>query len=244
MWYAMVLFVANKGDKKSISFHIWNGEDDLTVMPFVSNDDESERPMVSTSDDDELKSDHDELHRPVMPTRSGDDEFNIPFQRRSILQHGIAAVAYYLLVFFPSCSGLSKETKPLNKLGHHPSSSNRGSAPPLNGEDEDPIAMPSVSDNDDQRNDSICSEGRAEQPRLMPSLQILQFQVCGRALKDHRYCNNLGWEYLTSLQEINVLGLYDRWSYNDSKDNKVEAVLRRTAQVHTNRTTLLIERER
>ncbi|CAL5034934.1 unnamed protein product [Urochloa decumbens] len=229
IWQAMVLFVANKD---SVSFHIWNGEDDIAVMPFVSDDDEeSERPtVVSAFSDDELKSEFDELQPPIMPTRPHDHELkNIPLQRRSILQHGnvaVAAVAYYLLAFFHLVlSFLTKHQQPLKKLGQRPSISNRGSAPTLNGED--------------QRNDSICSKGRAAPSCFMPSLQVLQFQVRGRALKDHRYCERLGWEYLSLLQEINVIGVY---SWGVCKNNKVEEVLSRAARVHPNRPTLRLER--
>ncbi|CAL5017691.1 unnamed protein product [Urochloa decumbens] len=193
MRYAMVLFVANK-EEESVSFHIWNGKDDIAV----SDDDESERPtVVSASSDDELKREFDELQPPIMATHPHNNELkNIPLQRHSILQHGIvAAVAYYLLAFFHLVlSFLTRHQQPLQKLGQRPSISNRGSAPTLIGED--------------QRNDTICSKGNAAPSCFMPSLQVLQFQVRGRALKDHRYCERLGWEYLSSLQEINVIGVY------------------------------------
>jgi hypothetical protein len=44
-----MVFVANKEDK-SVSFHIWNGKDDIGVIPSVS-DDELERPTASASDE-------------------------------------------------------------------------------------------------------------------------------------------------------------------------------------------------
>ncbi|CAL5028191.1 unnamed protein product [Urochloa decumbens] len=232
MWYAMVLFVANK-EKESVSFHIWNGKDDIAVSDDDDDDDDDDEPerptMVSASSDDELKSEFDELQPPIMATHPHDDELkNIPLQRCSILQHGIvaiAAVAYYLLAFFHLVlSFLTRHQQPLQKLGQRPSISNRGSAPTLIEED--------------QRNDSIYSKGNAAPSRFMPSLQVLQFQVRGRALKDHRYCERLGWEYLSSLQEINVIGVY---SWGVCKNNKVEEVLSRAARVHPNRPTLRLE---
>lgn len=215
VYWSIVLFVAaNKGNKKSISFHIWKGEDDIGVgrekMPIVSDDDELERPTVSAP------SDGDELQGPIKPTVSDDDELQGPLQR------GIAAIVYYLLAFLHFVLAFLK-IQPLQKLGHHTCISGRASAPALNG--EDPIDMPSVSDGDDQRKGSAA-------PRFMPSLQVLRIEGCDLAMEHPRYLDNLGWEYLPSLQEINMRVLNDILS----GENKVVAdALSRAAQVHPNR---------
>jgi hypothetical protein len=159
-----------------------------------------------------------------MPTVFEDEELRGPLQWRSILQHGIAAIAYYLLAFFHLVLAFLKK-QPHRSVGHHPMISNPGTATALNREDPS-VAMPSISE--DGNKGTICSKG------FMPNLQVLHVTVRGRAIQDHRYRNNLGWEYLSSLYG---------WDYYDYReDDKVEAVLRRAAQVHPNRPTLRIER--
>lgn len=69
----------------------------------------------------------------------------------------------------------------------------------------------------------------------MQDLHVAEFGVRDNAIEDHRYCDNLALEYIPSLRQINVMIVYGR----DARD-KVNAALRRTAQVHPNRPTICI----
>ncbi|WVZ48961.1 hypothetical protein U9M48_000346 [Paspalum notatum var. saurae] len=80
--------------------------------------------------------------------------------------------------------------------------------------------------------------------RFMPSLQVLEFYICGKATLDHHSWDNLmGWEYLSSLQEINVYIWQQPIPAAAAKLGlqKVEAVLRRAADEHPNRPTLHVD---
>jgi hypothetical protein len=65
----------------------------------------------------------------------------------------------------------------------------------------------------------------------MPSLQVLLFYVPKMAVTDPRYYDDIGLEYLSWLQKITVI--IHLGSSEDNK-NRVEAALRRAAQVHPN----------
>jgi hypothetical protein len=101
-----------------------------------------------------------------MPTVFEDDELRGPLQWRSTLQHGIAAIAYYLLAFFHLVLAFLKK-QPHQRVGHHPMISNRGTATALNREDPS-VAMPSVSE--DGNKGTICSKG------FMPNLKCFMSQ--------------------------------------------------------------------
>ncbi|KAJ1255295.1 hypothetical protein BS78_K267200 [Paspalum vaginatum] len=86
----------------------------------------------------------------------------------------------------------------------------------------------------------IDKEGASTAPRLrfMPSLQVLKFEVRGKAAQDHRYCDNLmGWEYVSSLREISVR-IYKPSDVDAVELDKVEAALRQSTDEHPNRPTL------
>lgn len=86
--------------------------------------------------------------------------------------------------------------------------------------DGEDILVPSDS-NDDKLQTSVLRP-------FMPSLQVLYFRVREKAVRNFPYCCNLGLEYLSSLQEIEV----------DIPKAKVEAALRRAADEHPNRPAL------
>ncbi|WVZ48975.1 hypothetical protein U9M48_000360 [Paspalum notatum var. saurae] len=78
--------------------------------------------------------------------------------------------------------------------------------------------------------------------RFMPSLQVLRFDICGKAAVERRYCDNLmGWEHLSSLREIRV-DVYKPSAAPaaaaELELEKVKVSLRRAADEHPNRPTL------
>ncbi|KAJ1256680.1 hypothetical protein BS78_K335200 [Paspalum vaginatum] len=103
-----------------------------------------------------------------------------------------------------------------------------------------PIPLFDFEGNDhDNRESSIFigNEGTTTAPRLrfMPSLQVIKFEVRGKApLQNHRYCDNLGLEYLSSLREIRVR-IYKLSDADAANLEKVEAALRRATDEHPNR---------
>ncbi|KAJ1256685.1 hypothetical protein BS78_K335500 [Paspalum vaginatum] len=111
--------------------------------------------------------------------------------------------------------------------------------------DELQRSMSAASDDDHENKEEgsifIGKEGATTTPRrslFMPSLQVLQFQIFGKAALDHRYCDNLmGWEYLSSLREIRV-SIYKPSDADAAQLETVEAALRRAADEHPNRPTL------
>jgi hypothetical protein len=70
------------------------------------------------------------------------------------------------------------------------------------------IAMPPVSDEEKKQGSISTREGEGEgaaTPQFMPRLQVLHFHVPEQAFRDHaNCCDNLGLEFLSSLQEISV----------------------------------------
>ncbi|EES10297.1 hypothetical protein BDA96_05G243800 [Sorghum bicolor] len=91
-----------------------------------------------------------------------------------------------------------------------------------------------VSD-DENRGSTICSQGAAtEAPRFMPRLQVLNLDLRSLfAIPNWLNNCNLGWEHLSSLQEINA-----DLEYAGVKNIILEMALRRAASVHPNHPTL------
>ncbi|CAN6226863.1 unnamed protein product [Urochloa humidicola] len=191
----VVLFLGNKEDKGA-SFHLWDGEDDIAMPSHSDDDDESQRPMPSDSDDD------DELDRPMK------------------LQRGLVALAYcYLLAFFQHVLAFVVRKWPtlVRQVGQHPLISSPG-----NGEGA--IATDSASV-DENKGPFSSKDDAAATPRFMPSLQVLHFCARERAICNHRYCNNLGLEYLPSLREFSVEIRVPR-DGSGAEVDKLEAALR------------------
>ncbi|KAJ1256674.1 hypothetical protein BS78_K334600 [Paspalum vaginatum] len=98
-----------------------------------------------------------------------------------------------------------------------------------------PFGSNAASDDGNKLEDSILvNQGTAAATRFMPSLQDLRFDVDGKAAEDHRYCDNLGLEYLSSLRKI-------RARISGPKLQKVEEALRRAVDRHPNRPALSIK---
>jgi disease resistance protein RPM1 len=246
---SMFLFVANN-DNKGVSFFIWNGVDD-TSMPCVSDDELFHSTRTSVSDD-ELKRD-DELQSP-MPFVSHDDELHIPLERSSQLRQELATVPYYLHAFFLHVLAYVKRW-PHKLIGQDPLPSNPAPSHRIvNGNGEDPAVMLSTSHAESMG--SICSQGAAAAPRFMPNLQVLHLGVScdyfhkvlsglslgGIKQTDPSWVYNLGWEYLSSLREINAdlsLDISMRRGFH----NILEKALRRAAEVHPNHPTLNLKKE-
>jgi hypothetical protein len=253
----MFLFVTNRDDN-TVSFHIWNVFDKLeSVVSSVSGDElERARPSVSDDEsmpsvshdelerafhiwngvedtsmpsvsDDELRSD-DEMQSPT-PSVSHDDELHRPL-KSSKLQQGLAAVASYLLAFFLHVLAYVKRW-PLKLMGQHPLPENRDSSPGTPYKN-DPAATPSVSD--DENKGSTSCDGAAAAPHFMPSLQVLHLDIHDL---NHfpNWMDNLGWEHLSSLWEINASLERERLF---DPINILETKLRRAAVVHPNHPTL------
>lgn len=251
---SMVFFCENKADR-TVSFHIdiddlesdgdderesdsssddeWeteSGDEFPGPMPSIS-DNELQRPGPSMCDD-ELYGDG-KLQIPTASVSDEESDIPPPFQHTSKLQYGLAALAYYVLAFFQYVLGFVKKWSS-KQVVEQPPICSLGSS---HGNGEDPIAMTSISN--DENKGSICGNS-TEAPRFMPTLQVLRFQVSVRTMpmrEDHRYCDNLGLEYLSSLHKIEVCILplpRDTWGYQ----RDLEAALRRAVQVHPNRPTL------
>ncbi|KAJ1277297.1 hypothetical protein BS78_05G284400 [Paspalum vaginatum] len=106
-------------------------------------------------------------------------------------------------------------------------------------------ASTAASDDDHQNKEAgsifISKQGTitATRLRFMPSLQVLRFEIHGKAALDHRYCDNLmGWECLPSLQEISVR-IREQPSAAPAATaklevEKVKVSLRRAANEHPN----------
>jgi hypothetical protein len=166
-----------------------------------------------------------------MPSVSHDDELHRPLES-SKLQQGLAAVAYYLVAFFLHVLAYVKRW-PLKLMGQHPLPCNHASSPG-NVTVNDPAATPSVSD-DENKGSTICN-GAAAAPRFMPSLQVLHLDICELDYIPNSW-DNLSWEHLSSLREINVA--LDSGQYHRNKILQTE--LRRAAEVHPNHPTLHME---
>ena len=85
----------------------------------------------------------------------------------------------------------------------------------------------------------------ASAPRFMPSLQELHFCLQGKGNLDHRYCEYLGWKYLSSLRKIMVKRPYNPDCYCGSDLLKVEKVgeaMKRAANEHPNRPKLHLDK--
>ncbi|WVZ90779.1 hypothetical protein U9M48_037047, partial [Paspalum notatum var. saurae] len=100
-----------------------------------------------------------------------------------------------------------------------------------------PMQPFAASSGENKEDYSVVAKGAGAAPRFMPNLQVLHFQVRCRTGRVHGYCDNyIGWEYLSSLREIEV----DLWT-NDRVDHKAAKVaLRRAAYEHPNRPALRI----
>jgi disease resistance protein RPM1 len=104
-------------------------------------------------------------------------------------------------------------------------------------DDVDPPSRPSFQPSKLQH---VSDDGEgAAAPRFMPRLQVLHFRVREQAVWDPRYCNNIGLEFLSSLQEIRVT-MDRRFRASSGQVNEVKAALRSAAQVHPNHPTLHI----
>jgi hypothetical protein len=181
-------------------------------MPSISNDElERARPSISDDEsrhsrhsvsDDELKSD-DEMQS-SMPSVSHDEELHKPLES-SKLQQGLAAVTSYLVALFLHLLSYVKKW-PLKLMGQHPLPGNRSSSPG-NVNVNDPAAI---------------GNGVAAAPHFMPSLQVRHLDI--RNLNHiPNGLDNLGWEHLSSLPEINV----DLHSWQYSFNELLQTELRR-----------------
>ncbi|CAO1943303.1 unnamed protein product [Urochloa humidicola] len=182
--------------------------------------------MPSDSDDD------DESQRPML-SDSGDDELDRP----TTLHRGLLAlICCYFLAFFQHVLAFVRKWSPFRHVGQHPLFSTRGSGI---GNGEGTMATPSASI--DENLGSISGkDDAARTPHFMPSLEVLDFWSHKRAVREHRrYCDNLCWEYLPSLREIRI-EIQVPLGASDEEVEKMEAALRCAADVHPNRPTLHI----
>ncbi|CAM0149558.1 unnamed protein product [Urochloa decumbens] len=209
--FSMMVLFLGNKEDTGASFHLWWEGEDDIAMPSAVAD-ESQRPIASDSG-------VGELDRPMK------------------LHRGLVPLIYcYFLAFFQHVLAFVRKWSLFRQVSQHLLISTCGSG---SGNGEGAIATPSASV--DENKGSISSNDDTATPRFMPSLQKLHFLAHIQAVRDHRYCNNLGLEYLPSLREISVEILIPR-DASDAEVERMEAALRCAADFHPNRPTLHMEK--